>query len=127
MPGLSRSARSATTPVYAATASFALALREPSTVDSAEGRRLLGLVDDVPYFAVTVDEADDELGNLREVGPRADDLQAGLLTSAVALEQWHAGTSTARVAARRPSRRWRAGRAPAATTAASIFPAPTRR
>jgi NAD+ diphosphatase len=66
-----------------------LALREPSTVDSAQSRRLLGVADGVPYFAVTVDEPDEGWGSLREVGAGADDLQAGLLTSAVALEQWH--------------------------------------
>lgn len=79
----------ATTPVERGDGVVRLAIREPSTVDSAPGRRLLGLVDDVPYFAVTVDETDDDWANLREVGQRADDLQAGLLTSAVALEQWH--------------------------------------
>jgi NAD+ diphosphatase len=54
-------------------------------------RRLLGVVDEVPYFSVTVPiplgEAD--WAGLREIGPVADDLDVALLTSAVALEQWH--------------------------------------
>ncbi len=80
----------ATTPVLRGDGIVRLDLRDPSTVDSAGGRRLLGLVDDIPYFAVTVDDADDSWATLREVGAAADDLHAALLTSAVALEQWHA-------------------------------------
>jgi NAD+ diphosphatase len=81
---------SATTPVLRGDGVVRLALREPSTVDSAPGRRFLGVVDDIPYFAVTVDAGNGDWASLREVGAAADDLHAGLLTSAVALEQWHA-------------------------------------
>ncbi len=55
-------------------------------------RRFLGLVDDVPYFAVTAEPADDEPDawqTLREFGLRARELDADLVTSAIALEQWH--------------------------------------
>jgi NAD+ diphosphatase len=53
-------------------------------------RRFLGLADDVPYFSVTVAESDhDDWQNLRQYGPRADDLAAGLAVCAVALEEWH--------------------------------------
>jgi len=78
---------SASTPVQRGDGAVRLSFREPSTVDGV--RRFLGVVDDVPYFTVTVDEDDDGWANLREVGAGADDVQAGLLTSAVALEQWH--------------------------------------
>ena len=61
--------------------------------DSAEApdgvRRFLGLVRDVPYFAVTAEPDGDGWQTLREFGPRADDLDASLVVSAVALEQWH--------------------------------------
>jgi NAD+ diphosphatase len=81
----------ATTPVERGDGAVRLALRDPSTVDSGAVRRLLGVVDGVPYFTVTV-SSEDATGwaNLREVGAAADDLPAALLTSAVALEQWHA-------------------------------------
>lgn len=52
-------------------------------------RRFLGLVGDVPYFAVTAEPDGDGWKTLREFGARADDLDAGLVVSAVALEQWH--------------------------------------
>jgi NAD+ diphosphatase len=67
-----------------------LLLREPSAVPEVATRRFLGLVDGVPYFAVTV-EPDDAAGwrTLREFGDGADDLDAALVVSAVALEQWH--------------------------------------
>jgi NAD+ diphosphatase len=79
-----------TTPVDRGEGVMRLALRTPSTVDEAVPRRLLGLVDGVPYFTVTVDEDSSGWANLREVGGATDDLHAALLTSAVALEQWHA-------------------------------------
>ena len=82
--------RAATTPVDRGDGAIRLAFREPSTADGEKCRRLLGVVDGIPYFAVTVDEDDDGWANLREVGAGADDVQAALLTSAVALEQWHA-------------------------------------
>jgi NAD+ diphosphatase len=51
-------------------------------------RRFLGVVGDVPYFTVTA-EPDADWQTLREFGPRADDLEASLVVSAIALEQWH--------------------------------------
>jgi NAD+ diphosphatase len=64
--------------------------RSPDVVPAEAPRRFLGLVDDVPYFAATVEEdAHDEWRTLREFGPRADDLEAALAVSAIALEQWH--------------------------------------
>lgn len=79
-----------TTPVDRGDGAVRLALRTPSTVDGALPRRFLGMVEGVPYFTVTVDEDGTGWANLREVGAAVDDLQAALLTSAVALEQWHA-------------------------------------
>lgn len=76
----------------------------PSAAAPDGVRRFLGVVDDVPYFAVTTerpangpadggaDEAADAAATwltLREFGARADDLEADLVVSAVALEQWH--------------------------------------
>jgi NAD+ diphosphatase len=52
-------------------------------------RRLLGLVGDVPHFAVTAEPDTDAWQTLRAFGARADDLEASLVVSAVALEQWH--------------------------------------
>jgi NAD+ diphosphatase len=52
-------------------------------------RRFLGLVGEVPYFAVTAEPDGDDWQTLREFGPRADDLDAGLVVCAVGLEQWH--------------------------------------
>jgi NAD+ diphosphatase len=67
-----------------------LVYRSPGTVPDAAPRRFLGLVEDVPYFAVSVDPDDaDEWLSLREIGPRADDLEASLLVAAIGLEQWH--------------------------------------
>ena len=81
--------RQVTTPVVQGGGVVRLALRTPSTVDDALPRRFLGMVEGVPYFSVTVDDADG-WATLREVGATVDDLHAALLTSAVALEQWHA-------------------------------------
>lgn len=58
------------------------------------GQRLfLGLVDDVPHFAI---EADDESvdstqtwDSMRKVGPLLSDRDAGLLIHAIALAEWH--------------------------------------
>jgi NAD+ diphosphatase len=67
-----------------------LVLRAPDSVPGGAPRRFLGLVDAVPHFAVTVEpDGDDEWRTLREVGGSAGDLDAALLVSAVALEQWH--------------------------------------
>jgi NAD+ diphosphatase len=64
--------------------------RDSGSVPSDAPRRFLGLIDDVAYFAATV-ERDDAYRwqTLREFGGRADDLEAALVVSAVALEQWH--------------------------------------
>ena len=83
----------ATTPVERGDGAVRLALRDPSTVDGPLTRRFLGVADDVPYFTVTVPASSEDAtgwASLREVGAAADDLPAALLTSAVALEQWHA-------------------------------------
>ena len=52
-------------------------------------RRFLGLVDGVPFFAVTAEPDGPDWKTLREFGATADDLDAALVVSAVALEQWH--------------------------------------
>jgi NAD+ diphosphatase len=43
----------------------------------------------VPYDGAAAEAAGHRWVSLREIGPHADDLTAGLLVSAVALEQWH--------------------------------------
>jgi NAD+ diphosphatase len=58
--------------------------------DAPEGaRRFLGLVDTVPFFSVTSEPDGVGWKTLREFGATADDLDAALVVSAVALEQWH--------------------------------------
>jgi NAD+ diphosphatase len=58
--------------------------------DAPDGpRRFLGLVAGVPYFAVTTATPGDGWQTLREFGARADELDASLVVSAIALEQWH--------------------------------------
>jgi NAD+ diphosphatase len=52
-------------------------------------RRFLGMVAGLPYFAVTAEPDGPGWKTLREFGGRADDLEASLVVSAVALEQWH--------------------------------------
>jgi NAD+ diphosphatase len=65
-----------------------LAIR--AAADAPDGaRRFLGLVDGVPYFSVTAEPDGPGWQTLREFGPHADDLEAGLFVTAVALEQWH--------------------------------------
>lgn len=66
-----------------------LALREAAAVDPSAPRRFLGLVDGVAHFSVTAERDGGEWATLRELGAAADDIEAGLLTSAIALEQWH--------------------------------------
>jgi NAD+ diphosphatase len=67
-----------------------LVLRAPGSVADGAPRRFLGVIDDIPYFAVTVENDDaDEWLTLREFGGSADDLDAALVVSAIALEQWH--------------------------------------
>ena len=66
------------------------AYRSPGSVPDDAPRRFLGVVDDVPYFAATVEQdSDDDWRTLREFGATADDLEASLVVSAIALEQWH--------------------------------------
>lgn len=64
--------------------------RTPDTVANTVPHRFLGIVDDIPYFAATVEQdSTDEWRTLREFGATADDLEAALVVSAIALEQWH--------------------------------------
>jgi NAD+ diphosphatase len=65
-------------------------LRTAQQVPADAPRRFLGVARDEVYFTVTVEPDDGtRWQTLREVGPSADDLDAGLLVSAIALEQWH--------------------------------------
>ena len=73
-----------------------LVVLAPGDVPPDAPRRFLGLVEDEPYFTATVpydaagaEAAGHQWVSLRELGPHADDLTAGLVVSAVALEQWH--------------------------------------
>jgi NAD+ diphosphatase len=66
-----------------------LALREPGSVADGLPRRFLGVVDDVPHFAVTAEPDGDGWGTLRDLGLAIDEMQAALFTTAIALEQWH--------------------------------------
>src|SRR5664279_1508977 len=74
--------KSATPISTRADGSVRLVLRTPVSVPDSAPRRFLGVVDDVPYFAATVesDDAHDWL-TLREFGAQADDLEAALLVS----------------------------------------------
>ncbi|HEV7194236.1 MAG TPA: NAD(+) diphosphatase [Jatrophihabitantaceae bacterium] len=76
------------TPV-AADGSMQPALRRSEELPPDIPRRFLGVADATPYFTVTVEPDSDDWKTLRDIGPAVDDLQAGLVTSAVALEQWH--------------------------------------
>ena len=74
--------------------SLTLALRAAAEVPADLPRRFLGVADGVAYFTVTVEPADadwagGEWKTLRDIGSAIDDLQAGLVATAVALEQWH--------------------------------------
>jgi NAD+ diphosphatase len=64
-------------------------LHRPSGDYPAGPRRFLGVVEDVPFFAVTAEPDGPNWQTLREFGARADDLDAALVVCAVALEQWH--------------------------------------
>jgi NAD+ diphosphatase len=67
-----------------------LAFRSSAEVPADAPRRFLGIVRDDVYFTATVEPDErDVWQTLREVGARADDLDAALAVSAVALEQWH--------------------------------------
>jgi NAD+ diphosphatase len=65
-----------------------LAFGTPDDVPVDAPRRFLGVAEGAPYFTATVDGAGDWL-TLRDLGLGLDDLEAGLLTTAIALEQWH--------------------------------------
>ena len=67
----------------------ALSFGMPDEIEDAVPRRFLGIADGVAYFTVTVERTDGTWLTLRELGGAVDDLQAGLFTSAIALEQWH--------------------------------------
>ncbi|HEY8301976.1 MAG TPA: NAD(+) diphosphatase [Jatrophihabitans sp.] len=66
-----------------------VAFRTAADVAPDAPRRFLGVIADVAYFAATVEEDGDGWVSLREFGGFADDLEAALVVSAVALEQWH--------------------------------------
>ena len=68
-----------------------VAFQEPEAIVDGGARRFLGIVDGVPYFAATLDTLADSADwlTLRDLGPVIDDVTAGMLTSAIALEQWH--------------------------------------
>jgi NAD+ diphosphatase len=72
------------TPVHGAR----IVMRDASSAPDGP-RRFMGLVDGVPYFAVTAEPDGDDWQTLRQFGPHADDLDASLVVSAIALEQWH--------------------------------------
>jgi len=77
-----------TTPATAAGDALQLAFVEPGAVPADAPRRFLGVRGELPYFSVTVEAGPDWHG-LREIAAVADDLEAALATSAVALQQWH--------------------------------------
>ena len=68
-----------------------LHLREPDEIDADPLRLFLGEHEGTPYFAVLGerDVSGDRWAGLRHVGAELSDLDAGLLTEAVALTQWH--------------------------------------
>jgi NAD+ diphosphatase len=76
------------TPVLA-DGTMRLAMRSAEELPPDLTRRFLGIADGTPYFTVTMDPDDGEWKTLRDIGPAVDDLEAGLFTTAVALEQWH--------------------------------------
>jgi NAD+ diphosphatase len=78
----------ATTPAQAIDERLVLSYTDAAAVPVDAPRRFLGLSAGVPYFSVTVPGAND-WRNLREIADAADDLNAALLTSAIALQQWH--------------------------------------
>ncbi|MFL6129536.1 MAG: NAD(+) diphosphatase [Mycobacteriales bacterium] len=79
------------TPVVEGPGGPRLDLRPASTLPSDAERYFLGVAEDQPTFAVRVprDLRADRWVDLREIGAALDDLDAGLLTSAVALARWH--------------------------------------
>jgi NAD+ diphosphatase len=84
------SAKTATPTTTAADGRVHLEYRDADSVPDIAARRFLGIIDDVPYFATTVEQDEQDAWlTLREFGAQATDLEAALLVSAVALEQWH--------------------------------------
>jgi NAD+ diphosphatase len=77
------------TPITRVDGAPCIAFRRSEDVAPDATRRFLGLVGDIAYFSVAAEVDDGEWAGLREIGQRADELEAGLLTSAIALEQWH--------------------------------------
>jgi NAD+ diphosphatase len=80
-----------TAPVDEGPAGPVLAYRPAAEVTVDGPRVFLGEADGVPYFAVTAprDLRADSWAGLRELGAGLADRDAGLLTAAVALAQWH--------------------------------------
>jgi NAD+ diphosphatase len=80
-----------TAPVDQTEAGARLRLRGAANAPADAPRYFLGEHEGQPLFAVTApaDRRADRWAGLREVGADLDDLGAGLLTTAVALIQWH--------------------------------------
>ena len=67
----------------------AIALRTAADVPDEAPRRFLGVAAGSVYFSATVEGGDGAWLTLRDLAASLDDLQAELLTTAIALEQWH--------------------------------------
>lgn len=60
------------------------------SAEAPEGpRRFLGVIDGVPWFAVTSEPDGPGWSTLRDVGADIGDLDAALVATAIGLEQWH--------------------------------------
>jgi NAD+ diphosphatase len=81
--------RKSATPVDRPNGSPRLAFRTSSELPAAAPRRFLGVVGEQPYFTATVEQDTGDWLTLRDLGMTIDDLEGGLLASAIALEQWH--------------------------------------
>ncbi|HEY2167729.1 MAG TPA: NAD(+) diphosphatase [Jatrophihabitantaceae bacterium] len=68
---------------------IAIEFRAAADIPADAPRRYLGRHDGVVYFAATVEPDEGQWVTLRELGGVIDDLQAELLVTAIALEQWH--------------------------------------
>ena len=104
-----------------------LVFRAPSEVPGGAPRRFLGVVEDQPYFTVTVEPDGAEWRTLREFGLTIDELGGALVTSRSRSSSGISGTRTARCAARPPSRLRPAGPASARATAPTTSRAPIPR